>query len=328
MTETPESAPRFIIGAQKAGTTTIHEVLTAAGALTARDKETHFFSDDDRYARGIDWYDQQFAAPTGRIEIDPAYLVSPAAPRRIRKHYGDNVGYAVVLRDPFTRARSHHRMTVARGREHRDLVTALRAEIANARPIPYPEAGHTGYLGGSQYVRLLEHWQSVLPDADRLVVDFDDLIIDRNPTTWATLGTFLGLPNLEPGNVPVANAAFVPRSIGFNRFLFDRDSNRTLRRALHRIVPSERLRGRAAKFLYDRNRTEPSPASPPVDDAPDDERARLLVAQHVGFDRSDIENLLGTVDWPTFTDVAEADKPGRSPIADNHLEKSAYDADQ
>ncbi len=56
--------PDFIImGAMKCGTSTLYEQLAAQpGVFMSTPKEPNFFSDDDVFARGIDWYQSLFAA--------------------------------------------------------------------------------------------------------------------------------------------------------------------------------------------------------------------------------------------------------------------------
>ena len=64
----PGSGPDFIIiGAMKCATSTLHEQLALQpGCFMTSPKEPCFFSDDDVYAQGLDWYGGLFeATPTG-----------------------------------------------------------------------------------------------------------------------------------------------------------------------------------------------------------------------------------------------------------------------
>ena len=104
----------LIIGAEKAGTTWLHDVLRAHPDLFLPDtKELHFFNrfdsngrEIDTYARrGLDWYQRHFEAaergkPAG--EATPLYLCDPAAPRRIRRTLPE-ARFIVLLRDPVSR---------------------------------------------------------------------------------------------------------------------------------------------------------------------------------------------------------------------------------
>ncbi len=109
------SLPTFlVIGAMKAATTTLHEQLAAQPGIFMTDpKEPCFFSDDDIYARGIDWYEALFtgAGPDDlRGESSTHYTKLPEHPStvgRIVEHVSD-VKTVYVMRHPVDRLISHH----------------------------------------------------------------------------------------------------------------------------------------------------------------------------------------------------------------------------
>jgi len=78
----------FVVGAQKAGTTTLHNWLNQQpGFCLPKTKETHFFSDPSRYARGLQWYINQYheCEQTDIYgEIYPDYGFYPDAAGRIK----------------------------------------------------------------------------------------------------------------------------------------------------------------------------------------------------------------------------------------------------
>jgi hypothetical protein len=125
--------PDFIIlGAQKAGTTSLHENLTKHPRIAeATRKEVHFF--DNQYFKGADWYRQQFPKPrlskpwviTG--EATPYYLFHPFVPDRIAET-SPHVKFVVLLRDPVTRAYSHWQLIHEREREDLSFEDAIAAE--------------------------------------------------------------------------------------------------------------------------------------------------------------------------------------------------------
>jgi hypothetical protein len=104
--------PNFlVIGAQRAGTTLLHEVLGAHPEVYVphRRKEVHYF--DWYWDRGADWYAAFFppgdeAGPYRAIgEATPDYLFEPDVPQRIRQTCPD-CRFIVSLRDPVDRAHS------------------------------------------------------------------------------------------------------------------------------------------------------------------------------------------------------------------------------
>jgi hypothetical protein len=108
--------PHFIvIGAMKAATSTLHEQLgRQPGLYLSRPKEPCFFSDDDVYARGIDWYRGLFAAaPPGSIcgESSTHYTKRPTYPRtveRLGRHLGPGVRFVYMMRHPVERLISQY----------------------------------------------------------------------------------------------------------------------------------------------------------------------------------------------------------------------------
>jgi len=98
------------IGAQKSGTTSLHDLLVQHPAIAgANKKEVHFF--EWRYQRGVAWYRAQF--PYRRLagksiagEASPYYLFHPLCAERIAVCF-PHMKLIAVLRDPAARALSH-----------------------------------------------------------------------------------------------------------------------------------------------------------------------------------------------------------------------------
>lgn len=102
----------IIIGAEKAGTTSLFDYLDSLdGFIGSRDKEIHFFDRDDKFEKGKDWYLSHFASDTCQktFEATPAYMISRFAPKRIKETLGTSK-FIVILRDPVDRAFSSWNM--------------------------------------------------------------------------------------------------------------------------------------------------------------------------------------------------------------------------
>ena len=105
----------MLIGAMKSGTTTLHAYLSRhPGLFLCTPKEPGFFSRDERYARGLDWYRELFtdAQPEQLCgEASTCYSRWPhfenAAPRIAADVPGAKLLY--ITRDPVERAYSHYR---------------------------------------------------------------------------------------------------------------------------------------------------------------------------------------------------------------------------
>ena len=77
------NGPDFlIIGAMKCGTTTLQAQLALQeGVFMTTPKEPNFFSDDDVYARGLDWYSRFLMALPPDISGGRLRRITPSCPR-------------------------------------------------------------------------------------------------------------------------------------------------------------------------------------------------------------------------------------------------------
>ena len=102
--------PQFlIIGVQKAGTTTLFDMLSQIpGFCGSSDKETGFFIKDVFYKQGNEWYLKQFeqcGLDSIKFEATPAYIYHPDALKRIYQ-FNSDMKFIVVLREPVARCYS------------------------------------------------------------------------------------------------------------------------------------------------------------------------------------------------------------------------------
>jgi hypothetical protein len=163
-----------VIGAQKAGTTTLWELLRRRPDVWVPPaKELPYFSHDEVYAEGL----QRLLARNGAPDDDR--LVGTVTPHymhgwqnmttaKIAARMADDLPrlkLIALLRDPIQRARSQHAMAAARGREPRSLDEAIQAELA-------PRALHAArsrpgdantYVVQGEYGRILSEFLSVFP---------------------------------------------------------------------------------------------------------------------------------------------------------------------
>jgi Sulfotransferase domain len=180
--------PDFIIvGAAKSGTTSLFTWLTAQPDIwSPHVKEPDFFSHEQVWRRGMDWYGRMFAgAGTDRLcgEASTSYTklgFSATAAERIAATIPD-VRIVYVVRHPIERLRSHYRHEIQRGREHRPLAEAL-ADPQNE------------YAGTSSYFARLEPYTRLLDRSQIRVVRFEDLIAPAG-TGWSAIIEHLGLPD-------------------------------------------------------------------------------------------------------------------------------------
>lgn len=181
----------LVIGAQKAGTTTLWNLLRDHPELWLPDaKEAPFFSHTEVYERGWENYLERLGVPReeGVVcgTVTPHYMHGwhDASTRTVAERIArqlPEVRLVVLLRDPVARARSQHAMAIARGREWRDAETALGESL-------HPDALREGrlapndtnsYVVQGEYGRILGEYLSFFPRA-ALHVELSD-VLSRDP---------------------------------------------------------------------------------------------------------------------------------------------------
>jgi hypothetical protein len=133
MSEKKGAVNFFCIGAQKAGTTTLYHLLSQhPDVYLPKEKEAHFFADDQEYAKGIDYYlDRYFSDPKNakwKGTITPSYSLFEKVPRRIKEALGTQLKFIFILRNPAERMWSQYQMNLSLKRENLSLEEAVKAE--------------------------------------------------------------------------------------------------------------------------------------------------------------------------------------------------------
>jgi hypothetical protein len=113
----------LIIGAMKSGTTSLFEVLSQHPQIAAsKTKEPGFFSNDDTWNLGWDWYHDLWDWDPRHhriaLEASPAYTTFPArpyVPERIASRTDSSFRFVYLLRNPLTQIPSNIRHTLFAG---------------------------------------------------------------------------------------------------------------------------------------------------------------------------------------------------------------------
>ncbi len=184
----------FLIGAQKAGTTFLGDLLAANPAIClATPKEPDFFT--RHYAHGWDWYQQRFRDPTrtlvdastsytqytargGPAGTDPARRIHAAAP---------DARLIYLLRDPVRRAFSAYLHARRYGEESRPFSACLSPE--------------SPYVLASRYAFQLEKYLEVFPRDQILLLRAEALFQDPR-AVLDSIDRFLGLVPRSPTPSP------------------------------------------------------------------------------------------------------------------------------
>ncbi|MFQ5737361.1 MAG: sulfotransferase, partial [Thermodesulfobacteriota bacterium] len=238
----------FIVGAQKAGTTSIHDWLVQQPDVCLPTvKETHFFSHEQRYALGMDWYMRQFPACAADAvvgEVDPEYIFHDAAPGRIRR-WIEAPRLVFILRNPLDRAYSHYLMSVRRGYEKLGFEGALLAESKrlSARDNAFA-LDHHSYMARGSYSAQIARYKEVFPGADHLVVRFEEMVgKETGDAVYERICAFIGVkssPSIADSSSR-SNAASTARSFVLRDLLY---RSSLPKKVLKALIPSHDVRMR------------------------------------------------------------------------------------
>jgi hypothetical protein len=208
-------SPDFLIlGAAKAGTTSLHKYLADHPSVkTSARKEIDFFT--FHYSKGLTWYLAHF--PTnihGKIitgESSSYYLFHPRVPDRVAATL-PNAKFLVLLRNPIDRAYSHYQHEFKLGYETKSFEEAIDRERALIEDERWRSCGsgyafshdHFSYISRGLYIDQLKRWMQAIPRERFLILKSEQLY--SNPkSVFQSVLDFLRLPSGGPAFFPVYN---------------------------------------------------------------------------------------------------------------------------
>jgi hypothetical protein len=232
------TVPDFIIiGAMKAGTTTLHEQLARqSGFFMTTPKEPNFFSDDAQYAKGTDWYASLFDAASPRDfkgEGSTHYTKQPTYPKTVARLKSNvpNLKLIYMIRNPLERVISHY----LHGWSQTEISVPFEQALSD-----HPELVDYGRYG----MQIAPFIKAFGTDAVHLT-SLEQYKSDPNKVL-ADIGQFLGIEaelkvmaDVDPKNVTADRY----RKLPFSVLLVENVVARSLRRLLVPKALREKIRG-------------------------------------------------------------------------------------
>lgn len=192
----------IVIGAQKSGTTSLHHYLSRHPRIRIPAvKEAPFFTRDDYFVRGMEWYIKEFFPKVSGNQIlgtvTPQYMAYPIAVERIRS-LCPNARIIAILRDPVARAMSHYKMRVRAFGENRPFEQLISEQLepeslAESRRFPTPS---NSFVVWGEYGRILSEYLSYY-NREQLKIVFSDDLEHRPDRVLSELYSFLGIEIIE-----------------------------------------------------------------------------------------------------------------------------------
>lgn len=185
----------LVIGAMKAGTTSLHDYLRRhPDIFMSQVKELDFFVKERRWGLGVEWYRQQF---DGRFQ-----LRGESSQNYTKRHYFDSgiatriaslmpdVRLIYIVRDPVERIVSHYHEAVEGGYAPAEGLNAfLSADVANNH-----------YVRTSSYFYQLEPYLRLFKRNQIHVLALEDLM-DNRLVAMNHILEFLGATTVSDGSI-------------------------------------------------------------------------------------------------------------------------------
>ncbi len=240
----------FVLGTQKAGTTSLHDWLVQQPDVSLPImKETHFFAQDEKYARGIEWYINQFPNINENLiigEIGPEYMYSEQAPFRIRE-WIHAPNFIFIFRHPIERAYSNYLMESRMGYEQLSFYQALVEEPRRLADGNWEKRAHYSYIARGRYTQQVDKYKQIFPESKYLYIKFDDLIADgvTGYAAYKRICEFIGLkssPDIADRSKR-RNPASMPYSRFIENFLYGKS---VIKNVLGILLPNKDLKEKIA----------------------------------------------------------------------------------
>lgn len=193
--ETITKADFLIIGAMKAGTTSLVDILNQHTNISIPKKELYFFSQDKIYSKGYEWYAEQLKSNSknkkelvGEKCVSYSYVSKSA--QRIQQ-YNQNIKFIWILRNPTERTYSNYLHNYYNGIENLSFENALIRESERIKDNIY-----LGYKCRSNYINQINNYLNYFDINQFLFVEFEDFI-SNNKNVLNKILLFLNVEQQE-----------------------------------------------------------------------------------------------------------------------------------
>jgi hypothetical protein len=173
--------PNFlIIGSQKCGTTSLHDIVAKhPEANMSSKKEINFFTNEKLFEKGEEYYSSFFKTPkphqiiTG--ESTPSYICHPNTAEKIYQTLGKDIKLVLLLRDPIKRAYSQYwdSRTRLRQRYTKDKIIDMYLSDEYSPNI-------RGYFSRGVYIKYINQYLKYFDDSQLHIIIFEELINNQN----------------------------------------------------------------------------------------------------------------------------------------------------
>ncbi len=281
--------PNFLcVGTQKSGTTTLHDILKQHPDIYIPFfKESNFFSEDEIYKKGINWYEHEsFGKHKDQKiigEISPDYMFLDFVPERISIHLGKEIKLLFILRNPVDRAYSHYTMNSTHFFDNETFERAIQLEDDRTAKGLYEKRVYS-YISRGFYARQIKNYMKYFPKDNMMFVIFEDDFLKEMDKTINNLLRFLNVED-APLNTNIKSN---PASVVKSKMLRDAINKPTLLKKICKfLLPSTTLRRELLFFIDKKNKKAVK-----FQDLDDNIKTEMLKRYFID-DINELENILG-----------------------------------
>jgi len=247
----------FLIGAQKAGTTSLFSWLGQHPKIDApiETKDLHFFSYDKNFCKGYNYLDK-FYNKEKKVRLHAAvnYLYfSNISAKRISE-YIENPKFIVCIRNPVDRAVSAYNYNKMTQREHLSFEKAIEREFTKSMNYHQELADYT-YLEHGKYFSQIVEYLKFFPLKSFNFVIFEELM---NPKTREqVMKKIFAFIDVDPNigiNYSHLNESGEPRISAINRVIYSYKLRNLLKKylLLDKAIPNK-LRAKVIQRITETN---------------------------------------------------------------------------
>jgi hypothetical protein len=254
-----ENIDFICIGTQKAGTTSLHDILKHHPNIYLPErKEAHFFDMDERYEKGVNWWmDTFFKGDKENKKVGvftPEYIYFDEVAERIKASLGSEIKIIAILRNPIKRAYSHYLMSKRRGFEEEDFETALERELERLKVNTFHNRNHFSYIDRGLYYSQLKRYIDVFGKHNVKVFIFEEDIIKNNSKTLKEIQEYINVPIVELDSSVKSNSASEPKLKWVRNIIFNK--NNPLKKMMGLLPLSENFKYKIATRINSINQKE------------------------------------------------------------------------
>lgn len=210
------------MGAQKAGTTSLHNILKNHPEIfLAKKKEIRFFN--FHYSKGLKWYlEKNFVINVESNykisgEINPGYLTSSLASQRIKNDLGDNLKIIIMIRNPIYRAYSAYNMYKRIDSKRFSKIKNLK--FSDVLKKEFNNHLDFGLLKNSNYLDHIIDYENKFGKNNVKILIFEKFISHNQHEIVDDICEFLGVSKLKEYSLSVSNKGNLPR-LKFMYFIY------------------------------------------------------------------------------------------------------------